>query len=115
MTRRCRSGASAISSSTIWGIKAYQAGELEQALGHFREALRRAPANTGAALNKIQVLLQLMQKNRKSRSLAPSAGRPWRCWRASPQPRPAGTFSQAAPGISSAQLISPPPLTYADT
>ena len=48
------------------GIKAYQAGELEQALGHFREALRRAPANTGAALNKIQVLLQLMQKNRKS-------------------------------------------------
>ena len=48
------------------GIKAYQSGELEQALGHFREALRRAPANTGAALNKIQVLLQLMQKNRKS-------------------------------------------------
>ena len=25
------------------GIKAYQSGELEQALGHFREALRRAP------------------------------------------------------------------------
>lgn len=48
------------------GIKAYQSGELEQALGHFREALRRAPANTGAALNKIQVLLQLMQKHRKS-------------------------------------------------
>ncbi len=68
------------------GIKAYQSGELEQALGHFREALRRAPANTGAALNKIQVLLQLMQKNRKSPGLAPSARRPWRCWTASPNP-----------------------------
>ncbi|MBZ6065211.1 tetratricopeptide repeat protein [Aeromonas schubertii] len=48
------------------GIKAYQAGELEQALGHFREALRRTPANTGAALNKIQVLLQLIAKDRKN-------------------------------------------------
>lgn len=49
------------------GIKAYQAGELEQALGHFREALRRAPANTGAALNKIQVLLQLIDKSHKNK------------------------------------------------
>ncbi|MDO2947389.1 response regulator [Aeromonas simiae] len=48
------------------GIKAYQAGELEQALGHFREALRRTPANTGSALNKIQVLLQLLAKERKN-------------------------------------------------
>jgi Flp pilus assembly protein TadD len=48
------------------GIKAYQGGEFEQALTHFREALRRAPANTGAALNKIQVLLKLIEKHRKS-------------------------------------------------
>ncbi|WP_429082768.1 response regulator [Aeromonas bivalvium] len=48
------------------GIKAYEGGQLEQALTHFREALRRAPANTGAALNKIQVLLKLIEKHRKN-------------------------------------------------
>ncbi|PJG59290.1 tetratricopeptide repeat-containing response regulator [Aeromonas cavernicola] len=51
------------------GTNAYQAGELEQALTHFREALRRVPANTVAALNKIQVLLLLMPNSQKSLQL----------------------------------------------
>ncbi len=41
------------------GIQAYTAGRLDEALTCFREALRRAPANTNAAINKAQALLQL--------------------------------------------------------
>jgi len=47
------------------GIKAYTQGRIEEALGCFREALRRAPANTNAAINKAQALLQLTKSHGK--------------------------------------------------
>jgi CheY-like chemotaxis protein len=47
------------------GIRAYTQGQVEEALGCFREALRRAPANTNAAINKAQALLQLTKNHGK--------------------------------------------------
>jgi CheY-like chemotaxis protein/Flp pilus assembly protein TadD len=47
------------------GIRAYTQGQIEEALGCFREALRRAPANTNAAINKAQALLQLTKNHGK--------------------------------------------------
>lgn len=44
------------------GISAYTAGRYEEAVGFFRDALRRAPANTNAALNKAQALLLLTKQ-----------------------------------------------------
>jgi DNA-binding response OmpR family regulator len=44
------------------GIKAFTNGELEMALVHFKEAHRKAPANTSATLNKTQALLALYQQ-----------------------------------------------------
>ncbi|MCD8547211.1 MAG: response regulator [Aeromonadaceae bacterium] len=49
------------------GILAYKNGHLDEALLFFRDALRRAPANTSAALNKIQVLIQLLGQYKKER------------------------------------------------
>ncbi|WP_409420536.1 response regulator [Pseudaeromonas sp. ZJS20] len=49
------------------GILAYKNGHLDEALLFFRDALRRAPANTSAALNKIQVLIQLLGQYKKDR------------------------------------------------
>lgn len=47
------------------GIAAYTAGRYEEALGFFRDALRKAPANTSAALNKAQALLQIIKDRKK--------------------------------------------------
>ena len=47
------------------GIRAYTAGRFDEALDCFREALRRAPANTNAAINKAQALLQLTKSRGK--------------------------------------------------
>jgi CheY-like chemotaxis protein/Flp pilus assembly protein TadD len=44
------------------GIKAFTNGELELALMHFKDAQRKAPANTSAILNKTQALLALCQQ-----------------------------------------------------
>ena len=49
------------------GIKAYTDGRYEEALGFFREALRKAPANTSAALNKAQAILQLLKEQDKKK------------------------------------------------
>lgn len=43
------------------GIRAYKMGRLDDALMHFKEALRKVPSNTNALLNKIQVLLDLCE------------------------------------------------------
>lgn len=51
------------------GIKAFTHGDLETALKHFRDALRKAPANTSAALNKTQALLALCQQHRSRKDL----------------------------------------------
>ncbi len=51
------------------GIKAFTHGDLENALKHFRDALRKAPANTSAALNKTQALLALCQQHRSRKDL----------------------------------------------
>ena len=96
------------------GIKAYQSGELEQALGHFREALRRAPANTGAALNKIQVLLQLMQKNRKSPEFGAECKETLEVLDGIPSIRPSRiVFASCVRSLPSSADQSP--LAYADT
>ena len=47
------------------GISAYTVGCYEEALGFFRDALRKAPANTSAALNKAQALLQIIKDRKK--------------------------------------------------
>lgn len=51
------------------GIKAFTEGDLEMALKHFRDAQRKAPANTSAALNKTQALLALCQQLRTRKDL----------------------------------------------
>lgn len=51
------------------GIKAFTNGDLEMALKHFRDAQRKAPANTSAALNKTQALLALCQQQRTRKDL----------------------------------------------
>ena len=51
------------------GIATYTAGRYEEALGFFREALRKAPANTSAALNKAQALLQIIKDRHKPTEL----------------------------------------------
>lgn len=51
------------------GISAYTAGRYEEALGFFRDALRKAPANTSAALNKAQALLQIIKDRKKPSEL----------------------------------------------
>jgi Response regulator containing a CheY-like receiver domain and a GGDEF domain len=51
------------------GIKAFTQGDLELALRHFRDAQRKAPANTSATLNKTQVLLALCQQQRTRKDL----------------------------------------------
>lgn len=50
------------------GIAAYTAGRYEEAVTYFRDALRRAPANTNAALNKAQALLQLFKQKGYNKS-----------------------------------------------
>ena len=49
------------------GIKAYTDGRYEESLGFFRDALRKAPANTSAALNKAQSILQLLKEQDKKK------------------------------------------------
>lgn len=51
------------------GIQAFTHGDLEMALKHFRDAQRKAPANTSAALNKTQALLALCQQQRTRKDL----------------------------------------------
>lgn len=41
------------------GIKAYKAGNLDEALDFFKEALKKVPTNTNVMLNKVQVLIDL--------------------------------------------------------
>lgn len=98
------------------GIKAYQAGELEQALGHFREALRGRPPIPAPPSTRSRCCCNSCRRTARARSLAPSARRPWRCWRASPSTPPSrNVFASCARNIISTADIPPPPLTYADT
>ena len=91
------------------GIKAYQAGELEQAPRPLsrgpapgaRQYRRRPQQDPGAAATHAEEPQEPGVWRRVQGDPGGAGGYP--------QPRPAGTFSQAAPGISSAQLISPPP------
>lgn len=47
------------------GIKAFIDNRFEQALEHFEQALKLAPLNSGAALNKVQVCLALLKRLNK--------------------------------------------------
>lgn len=49
------------------GIAAYRNGHYLEAVGFFREALHKAPANTNAALNKAQCLMLLHQSKAKDK------------------------------------------------
>jgi DNA-binding response OmpR family regulator/Tfp pilus assembly protein PilF len=51
------------------GIQAFTENDFETALNHFRDAQRRAPANTSAALNKTQALLALCQQQQTRKEL----------------------------------------------
>lgn len=51
------------------GIQAYTSGLFDDALNYFREALKRAPSNTNAAINKAQALLQLAKQGQQNTEL----------------------------------------------
>ncbi|MBU1438341.1 MAG: response regulator [Gammaproteobacteria bacterium] len=52
------------------GMQLYQEGKYQEAVVIFEQALTIAPTNTGAALNLIQSLLQILESQQKQKSLA---------------------------------------------
>ncbi len=52
------------------GMQLYQEGKFQEAIVIFEQALTVAPTNTGAALNLIQSLLQVLESQQKQKSLA---------------------------------------------
>jgi CheY-like chemotaxis protein len=52
------------------GMQLYQEGKFQEAIVIFEQALNVAPTNTGAALNLIQSLLQVLESQQKQKSLA---------------------------------------------
>ncbi|OBP15214.1 DNA-binding protein [Rheinheimera sp. SA_1] len=52
------------------GMQLYQEGKFQEAIVIFDQALNIAPSNTGAALNLIQSLLQVLESQQKNKSLA---------------------------------------------
>lgn len=52
------------------GMQMYQEGKFQEAIVIFEQALNVAPSNTGAALNLIQSLLQVLESQQKQKSLA---------------------------------------------
>ena len=52
------------------GMQLYQEGKYQEAIVIFEQALSIAPTNTGAALNLIQSLLQVLESQQKQKSLA---------------------------------------------
>ena len=79
------------------GIKAYQAGELEQALSHFRGPAR-APANTRAPPQQDPGAAATHAEEPQEPEFGTECRETWRCWRHPLNPAQQGTFSQAAPG-----------------
>jgi len=51
------------------GMQLYQEGKFQEAIVIFEQALTVAPTNTGAALNLIQSLLQVLESQQKQKSL----------------------------------------------
>lgn len=52
------------------GMQLYQEGKYQEAIVIFEQALHVAPANTGAALNLIQAILQVLESQQKQKSLS---------------------------------------------
>ncbi|WP_306523808.1 response regulator [Rheinheimera sp.] len=52
------------------GMDRYQEGKYQEAMQLFEQALQVAPGNTGAALNLIQAMLQVLESQQKQKSLA---------------------------------------------
>jgi DNA-binding response OmpR family regulator len=52
------------------GIQLYQEGKYQEAISVFEQAMLLAPSNSGASLNLIQALLQVLNTQQKNKSLA---------------------------------------------
>ncbi len=51
------------------GIQLYQEGKYQEAITIFEQAMHLAPTNSGATLNLIQALLQVLNTQQKNKSL----------------------------------------------